>query len=151
MLLKPRFGKRMWSGIWPPSKPNTDTPERDLAPFWPRPAVLPRPEPMPRPTRTRDLRAPLLSLRSLSFMSLHSLSLWSRHPLPFRGEGEPPGRRRGSGGGVRGTRGLPLSPTLSPDGEREFRLCLFRHPHHMLHLADHAAHLGGVLQLHGAM
>src|SRR6185503_4201329 len=68
MLLKPRFGSRMWSGIWPPSKPAIDTPERDLAPFWPRPAVLPSPEPMPRPTRTRDWRAPLLSLISLSFM-----------------------------------------------------------------------------------
>src|SRR3954469_3929564 len=78
MLLKPRLGSRMWSGIWPPSKPNTLTPERDLAPFWPRPAVLPRPEPMPRPTRTRDLRAPLLSLRSLSFLFVHSLSLLSR-------------------------------------------------------------------------
>ena len=39
-----------------------ETPERALAPFWPRPAVLPSPEPMPRPTRTRDWRAPLLSL-----------------------------------------------------------------------------------------
>src|SRR3954454_24314140 len=69
MLLKPRFGSRRWSGIWPPSKPAMLTPERDLAPFWPRPAVLPRPEPMPRPTRTRDWRAPLLSLISFSFMS----------------------------------------------------------------------------------
>src|SRR4051794_22258160 len=69
MLLKPRFGSRMWSGIWPPSKPQTETPERLFWPFWPRPAVLPRPEPMPRPTRTRLLRAPLLSRRSFSFMS----------------------------------------------------------------------------------
>src|SRR6185369_11638815 len=68
MLLKPRFGSRMCSGIWPPSKPAMLTPERDLAPFWPRPAVLPRPEPMPRPTRTRDCRAPLLSLISFSFI-----------------------------------------------------------------------------------
>src|SRR4051812_4395201 len=68
MLLKPRFGSRMWSGIWPPSKPAMLTPERALAPFWPRPAVLPRPEPMPRPTRTRPCRAPLLSRISLSFM-----------------------------------------------------------------------------------
>src|SRR3954447_27086645 len=80
MLLKPRFGRRMWSGIGPPSKPAMLTPERDLAPFCPRPAVLPRPEPMPRPTRTRDWRAPLLSLRSLSFIILHSLSLLSRSP-----------------------------------------------------------------------
>src|SRR6187402_734687 len=69
MLLKPRFGIRMWSGIWPPSKPKTETPERLFWPFWPRPAVLPRPEPMPRPTRTRLLRAPLLSRISFSFMS----------------------------------------------------------------------------------
>src|SRR5438552_3104616 len=82
MLLKPRLGSRMWSGIWPPSKPAMLTPERDLAPFWPRPAVLPRPEPMPRPTRTRPFRAPLLSLISLSFMVLHSLSLLSRIPRP---------------------------------------------------------------------
>src|SRR5687768_12951701 len=75
MLLKPRLGMRMWSGIWPPSKPAMLTPERALAPFWPRPAVLPLPEPMPRPTRIRPLRAPALSRRSLSFMSLHSLSL----------------------------------------------------------------------------
>src|SRR6266567_3546940 len=45
------------------------TPERDLAPFCPRPAVLPLPEPMPRPTRMRPLRAPWLSRISLSFMS----------------------------------------------------------------------------------
>src|SRR5215208_3611128 len=69
MLLKPRLGSRMWSGIWPPSKPFTETPERLVWPFWPRPAVLPLPEPMPRPTRIRLLRAPLLSLSSLSFMS----------------------------------------------------------------------------------
>ena len=78
MLLKPRFGMRMWSGIWPPSKPLIETPERALAPFWPRPAVLPLPEPIPRPTRMRLLRAPALSRSSLSFISVHSLSLWSR-------------------------------------------------------------------------
>src|SRR6185503_10436284 len=77
-LLKPRFGSRMWSGIWPPSKPFTATPERLFWPFWPRPPVLPLPEPMPRPTRMRSLRAPGLSRMSLSFMSSHSLSLDSR-------------------------------------------------------------------------
>src|SRR5438270_9543411 len=87
MLLKPRFGSRMWSGIWPPSKPAMLTPERALAPFWPRPAVLPSPEPMPRPTRTRPCRAPLLSRSSLSFMFLHSLSLLSRFgSSPLAGE-----------------------------------------------------------------
>src|SRR5436309_5261766 len=66
MLLKPRFGMRMCSGIWPPSKPLIATPERALAPFWPRPAVLPSPEPMPRPTRRRGLRAPLPGLIEFS-------------------------------------------------------------------------------------
>src|SRR6476646_8388353 len=96
MLLKPRFGRRMWSGIWPPSKPLIETPERLFWPFWPRPAVLPTPEPMPRPTRTRLLRAPLLSRMSFSFISLHSLSLLSRlsaeglvldrHHMPHRAD-----------------------------------------------------------------
>src|SRR3546814_18190384 len=57
MLLKPRFGKRMCSGICPPSKPLMLTPERAFAPFCPRPAVLPLPEPMPRPTRMRPFQA----------------------------------------------------------------------------------------------
>src|SRR5436190_13523439 len=68
MLLKPRLGKRRWSGIWPPSKPLTATPVRAFWPLTPRPAVLPLPEPIPRPTRMRALRAPGLSAISLSFM-----------------------------------------------------------------------------------
>src|SRR5689334_10497646 len=81
MLLKPRFGSRMWSGIWPPSNPAIDTPERDLAPFWPRPAVFPRPEPMPRPTRTRPCRAPLLSRSWLSFISCALAFAFVAQPL----------------------------------------------------------------------
>ncbi len=43
---------RMWIGICPPSKALLlFEPERDPAPFWPRPEVLPWPEPSPRPTR----------------------------------------------------------------------------------------------------
>src|SRR5436305_7342958 len=50
---------RMWIGIWPPSKLcRVFEPEREPAPFWPRPAVLPKPEPSPRPTRLRSLREP---------------------------------------------------------------------------------------------
>src|SRR3546814_6891068 len=64
----------MWSGIWPPSKPLIETPERLFWPFWPRPAVLPLPEPMPRPTRIRPLRAPLLSRRSLSLIVMVALA-----------------------------------------------------------------------------
>src|SRR6476469_662502 len=73
MLLKPRFGKRRWSGIWPPSKPLMATPARAFWPLTPRPAVLPLPEPMPRPTRIRPLVAPGLSRISLSFMTPVSL------------------------------------------------------------------------------
>src|SRR3954452_15247769 len=50
---------RMWIGIWPPSKfGRLFAPEREPAPFWPRPAVLPKPEPSPRPMRLRSLREP---------------------------------------------------------------------------------------------
>src|SRR4051794_18611184 len=50
---------RMWMGICPPSKLcRVLSPEREPAPFCPRPAVLPKPEPSPRPTRLRSLREP---------------------------------------------------------------------------------------------
>src|SRR5579863_8187006 len=75
MLLKPRFGRRRCSGIWPPSKPLMRTPERAVWPLPPRPEVLPLPEPMPRPTRIRFLREPALSAISLSFMVLFLLLL----------------------------------------------------------------------------
>ena len=53
VVLKPRFGRRRCSGIWPPSKPLMRTPERAFWPLPPRPPVLPLPEPMPRPMRLR--------------------------------------------------------------------------------------------------
>ena len=67
-LLKPNFGRRRWSGIWPPSNPSKCMlPERAFWPLPPRPAVLPRPEPWPRPTRVFLRFAPLgaLSLESV--------------------------------------------------------------------------------------
>ena len=47
---------RMYSGIWPPSKPGRMLwlPERAFWPLCPRPDVLPLPEPWPRPTRLRS-------------------------------------------------------------------------------------------------
>src|ERR1700730_6662526 len=72
MLLKPRLGKRRWSGICPPSKPLMATPVRAFWPLTPRPPVLPLPEPMPRPMRMRALRAPGRSAISLSFMRFSS-------------------------------------------------------------------------------
>src|SRR5437879_11229944 len=59
---------RCEKGIWPPSNPRRNPSLRAFWPFTPRPEVLPRPEPIPRPTRRRDLRAPSLSLISLSFI-----------------------------------------------------------------------------------
>src|SRR5688572_15640323 len=59
-LVKPRFGTRRWSGIWPPSNPSLWLkPLRLFWPFSPRPDVLPRPLPGPRPTRLRSRPAPL--------------------------------------------------------------------------------------------
>src|SRR5207342_1450963 len=131
MLLKPRFGIRMWSGIWPPSKPKTETPERLFWPFWPRPAVLPRPEPMPRPTRTRDLRAPLLSRISLSFMSCTRCSLPRRKPGPSLSLW--PHRTS------RLARWIPAFAGMKAEG-----LALDRH--HVMDAADHAADFGGVVE-----
>src|SRR6202049_912367 len=76
MLVKPRFGSRRCSGIWPPSNPLMRTPERAVWPLPPLPAVLPLPEPMPRPTRMRFLREPALSAISLSFI-VRFLYPWS--------------------------------------------------------------------------
>src|SRR5215213_4040675 len=67
-LLKPRFGRRRCSGIWPPSNPLMRTPERAVCPLPPRPPVLPTPEPIPRPIRTRFLRDPGRSAIWLSFI-----------------------------------------------------------------------------------
>src|SRR4051812_48203836 len=117
----------MWSGIWPPSKPAIETPERALAPFWPRPAVLPRPEPMPRPTRTRDWRAPLLSLISFSFIVCTRFR-FCRALFPCEGRG--PVQRKESG--------------LLPSQEYSQKLRRFFDPHQMRHLADLAENLGGL-------
>src|SRR3954464_1466422 len=72
---------RMWIGIWPPSKFGRDfEPEREPAPFWPRPAVLPVPEPSPRPMRLRALREPGAGLRECRPM----------RSSPTPSPGEPP-------------------------------------------------------------
>src|SRR5918993_2035011 len=79
--VKPRFGRRRWSGIWPPSKPLIDTPVRAFWPFTPRPAVLPLPEPMPRPMRIRSLVAPSLSLIWLSFIAPSGSRAFDAHEV----------------------------------------------------------------------
>src|ERR1700704_3791871 len=119
MLLKPRFGSRRCSGIWPPSKPLMRTPERAVWPLPPRPAVLPLPEPMPRPTRMRFLREPALSAISLSFI-VGFLYLWimilTEKPAPTFRDHAP-------------------------------SLFLVDNPDEVLNLGDHAANRRGVLQL----
>src|SRR4051794_25724572 len=121
MLLKPRFGRRRCSGIWPPSKPLMRTPERAVWPLPPRPAVLPLPEPMPRPTRIRFLREPALSAISLSFIAsflyLGSMILTETGPA-FRDHAPS-----------------CLSCLLADDADE------------MLNLRDHAANRRSVLQL----
>src|SRR5215203_5518840 len=85
---------RMWIGFWPPSKRARDlAPERDPAPFCPRPEVLPVPEPSPRPTRLRGLREPgagasecrpMRSSRS-SAIDAHEVADGVHHPASLRG------------------------------------------------------------------
>src|SRR5215211_9418664 len=80
---------RMWMGIWPPSKLwRVLAPEREPAPFWPRPEVLPVPEPSPRPTRLRALRllgAGLSVCSPKSLIDLHQVSHAVHHAARLRG------------------------------------------------------------------
>src|SRR6185503_392064 len=70
-LWKPRFGTRRCSGICPPSKPRLNLkPDRDFAPLWPRPAVLPLPDPWPRPIRFFGCFIPFGGRRLLSDTAL---------------------------------------------------------------------------------
>src|SRR5579872_111656 len=71
-FLKPTFGTRRCSGIWPPSKPTLLLlPEREPAPLWPRVDVPPRPEPVPRPILFLFLVEPSAGFRLLKFMILN--------------------------------------------------------------------------------
>src|SRR5215204_6810487 len=85
MLLKPRFGTRRCSGIWPPSNPRLCLkPERDFAPLCPRPAVLPLPDPWPRPIRFFACLAPFGGRRLERFIirvSVNSLRHNSQCPI----------------------------------------------------------------------
>src|SRR3954469_1659559 len=78
---------RMWIGFWPPSRLTLRfEPERAPAPFWPRPAVLPKPEPSPRPTRFLRRREPSFGFRlcspisSVSAIDLHQVGNLREHP-----------------------------------------------------------------------
>src|SRR4029079_1229121 len=78
-LWNPRLGTRRSSGIWPPSTPRLCLkPERDFAPLWPRPAVLPLPDPCPRPTRFFACLAPFGGRRSLRFIN-HQITKSPNH------------------------------------------------------------------------
>src|SRR5271169_4000388 len=97
--VKPRFGRRRCSGIWPPSKPLMRTPERAVWPLPPRPDCLPLPEPMPRPTRVRACEEPGLSVMPLSFMvfmSSHAVN--DAHEMRDLGDHAASGGRIEDGG-----------------------------------------------------
>src|SRR5262245_27951479 len=84
MLWKPRFGTRRCSGIWPPSNPRLClNPDRDFAPLWPRPAVLPLPDPCPRPIRFFACLAPRGGFKSErlinSILDRHQVSNFVNH------------------------------------------------------------------------
>src|ERR1700677_1637202 len=75
MLVKPRLGRRRWSGIWPPSKPRIICePERERCPLCPRVEVLPMPEPIPRPTRFLPVFAFLGARRLERFFAITVLA-----------------------------------------------------------------------------
>ncbi|CAL9914228.1 hypothetical protein LSO2F_100021 [Candidatus Liberibacter solanacearum] len=76
MFTKPRFGKRLYKGICPPSKPRTLTPDLDFCPLTPLPAVFPVPEPIPRATRFLALRDPLSQLISFNFILPQTLIIF---------------------------------------------------------------------------
>src|SRR4051794_19658978 len=82
-FLKPfNFGKRMWIGIWPPSK-RAGTVPRARVPLVPRPEVLPF-EPWPRPTRVFARFAPGAGRRWCTFrgaMSVTSVHFLDRHQM----------------------------------------------------------------------
>src|SRR4051794_23354047 len=90
---------RMWIGFWPPSKfTRVLLPEREPAPFWPRPEVLPTPEPSPRPTRLRCLREPGAGLRECSPM--RSSATINLHQVAHGGQLALELRRIGALGGL---------------------------------------------------
>src|SRR5690606_1123737 len=137
-LLKPRFGIRMYSGIWPPSKPPMATPERDFWPLTPRPPVLPLPEPGPRPMRRRFLCEPSLSRTSFSFICLilSGSHAWQRQTRPGKIEGPL----------LRGPSSYRKMRNALPRIGRGRNVLLLDHFHHVGDLGDHAAHRRGVLQ-----
>src|SRR5205823_4191930 len=84
--VKPNFGSRRWSGLWPPSKPSKCMlPERAFCPLPPRPAVLPSPEPWPRPTRFLSCREWYGALSECRLLMVDSFSLALRGGLGARG------------------------------------------------------------------
>src|SRR3989442_7006326 len=81
-FVKPRFGTRRCSGIWPPSKPKYCLrPERDSCPLLPAVAVLPCPEPGPRPIRFGFLRDPFAGLRPDRSMLRGTVVLHDSHQV----------------------------------------------------------------------
>src|SRR6516225_2378396 len=77
-FLKPRFGTRRWSGIWPPSNhAGILPPARAFLPLWPLPAVPPTPVAPPLPRRLGARVAPaagrMLPMRMRLSLPAHHL------------------------------------------------------------------------------
>src|ERR1700689_3926229 len=81
-FVNPRFGRRRWMGVWPPSKCGVKLGTRAYGPFCPPPEGLPRPDPVPRPTRVFGRVAPagFASLLRVSAI-VHLLDLYEVHDL----------------------------------------------------------------------
>ena len=64
-VLNPLFGRRLYNGIWPPSKLLIATPDLDFWPLCPLEDVFPFPDPIPLPTLIFFL---LLFIRLFNFI-----------------------------------------------------------------------------------
>src|ERR1044072_5682108 len=78
-FVTPRFGRRRWIGIWPPSNhTGIPPPERAFLPLWPLPAVPPWPVAAPLPRRFVCFIAPAAGWM---FPSLMTSVLLDRHQV----------------------------------------------------------------------
>src|SRR6185503_503985 len=85
-LMNPRFGRRRWIGIWPPSNhTGILPPERAFLPLWPLPAVPPKPVAAPLPRRFVSFVAPAAGRRFPSLMVFSSPIVTSPPPSPGGG------------------------------------------------------------------
>src|SRR6266699_5651334 len=133
-FVKPRFGMRRMSGIWPPSNPGrTLPPWRAVWPLPPRPAVLPMPEPGPRPLRMRARCEPTGAFRSCSASRENWVSGLGARDVA---------RDLGLARGFRVALGFGFGILLLSSPWRGPGASVRRHLHEVAHLLEHAAQRG---------